>query len=84
MKNYALLKPAREYLNFESLQEYCLNRYDLPVSRVSIYRAVRSGKLSVTKANARNLFRISDIDKWILGGEDESSENPMINQEEQS
>ena len=73
--NNTLSKPAREYLNFESLQEYCRSKYDLPVSRVSVYRAVRDGKLPAIKANARNLFKISDVDHWILGGERETSGN---------
>ena len=71
-------KPSREYLNFKSLQEYCLSKYDLPLSRTSVYRAVRSRKLPSIKNNARRLYRIADVDRWILGGCGLPSDNHKV------
>lgn len=60
-------KPARQYLNLESLITYCREKYDLPVSKITIYRAVKSGSLPSMKANGRLLFRIPDVERWIVG-----------------
>jgi hypothetical protein len=67
MNTSACQKPARQYLNLESLITYCREKYDLPVSKISIYRAVKSGSLPCMKANGRLLFRISDVERWIEG-----------------
>ncbi|NTW88229.1 MAG: helix-turn-helix domain-containing protein [Desulfobulbaceae bacterium] len=67
MNTSAYQKPARQYLNLESLITYCREKYDLPVSKISIYRAVKSGSLPSMKANGRLLFRISEVGRWIEG-----------------
>lgn len=60
-------KPKRQFLNLESLIEYTQQIYDLPISKISIYRAVKSGSLPSMKVNGRLLFRISDVERWIEG-----------------
>ncbi|NTV45970.1 MAG: helix-turn-helix domain-containing protein [Chlorobiales bacterium] len=62
-----LQKPKRQFLNLESLIEYTQQIYDLPISKISIYRAVKGGSLPSMKANGRLLFRITDVQKWIEG-----------------
>lgn len=63
----ALVKPARLYFNLESLITYCREVYDLPVSKISVYRAVKAKKLNPIKSNGRLLFKITDVQKWIEG-----------------
>jgi hypothetical protein len=63
----AFEKPVKQFLNLESLIEYTRQIYDLPISKISIYRAVKSGSLPSMKANGRLLFRITDVDRWISG-----------------
>jgi len=60
-------KPVKQFLNLESLIEYTRQIYDLPISKISIYRAVKSGSLPSMKANGRLLFRITDVERWIEG-----------------
>ncbi|WP_041467289.1 helix-turn-helix domain-containing protein [Chlorobium phaeobacteroides] len=62
-----LQKPVKQFLNLESLIEYTRQIYDLPISKISIYRAVKSGSLPSMKVNGRLLFRISDVERWIEG-----------------
>lgn len=62
-----LEKPKRRFLNLESLIAFAEEVYDLPISKISIYRSVKNGSLPVLKANGRLLFRITDIKKWIEG-----------------
>lgn len=66
-KMCALEKPKRQFLNLESLIAFVEEVYDLPISKISIYRSVKNGSLPVLKANGRLLFRITDIKKWIEG-----------------
>ncbi|NTV93761.1 MAG: helix-turn-helix domain-containing protein [Chlorobiaceae bacterium] len=70
----ALVKPARLYLNLESLIAYCREVYDLPVSKITIYRAVKSGSLPSMKVNGRLLFRISDVERWIEGSSEKKGD----------
>jgi hypothetical protein len=67
MKIPALEKSARLYLNLESLITHCREMYDLPISKISVYRAVKSKSLPSTKVNGRLLFRITDVEQWIEG-----------------
>ncbi|MEI7825958.1 MAG: helix-turn-helix domain-containing protein [Chlorobiaceae bacterium] len=67
MKIPALEKSARLYLNLESLITRCREMYDLPISKISVYRAVKSKSLPSTKVNGRLLFRITDVERWIEG-----------------
>ena len=62
-----LQKPKRQFLNLDSLVEFAVQVYDLPISRISIYRAVKSKSLPSFKANGRLLFRITDVERWIEG-----------------
>ncbi|NHQ60593.1 helix-turn-helix domain-containing protein [Chlorobium sp. BLA1] len=62
-----LQKPKRKFINLDSLVWYAMEIYDLPISKISIYRAVKSGSLPSTKKNGRLLFRITDVEKWIEG-----------------
>jgi len=62
-----LQKPVKQFLNLESLIEYTRQIYDLPISKISIYRAVKSGSLPSMKVNGRLLFHISDVERWIEG-----------------
>jgi hypothetical protein len=61
-------RPARKYLNTDSLLEFCREVYDFPVSRVTIYRAQRAGRLHPKKVGGRLLFPIADVEQWIEGG----------------
>jgi predicted DNA-binding transcriptional regulator AlpA len=70
----ALEKPKRQFLNLESLIEYIQQIYDLPISKISIYRAVKSGSLPSMKTNGRLLFRISDVERWIEGTSEKEEE----------
>lgn len=70
----ALQKPARLYLNLDSLISYCLEVYDLPVSKITIYRVVKSGSLTPKKVNGRLLFRISDVERWIEGSSEKKGD----------
>ena len=63
----AQAKPKRQFLNMESLIVFAEEVYDLPVSKISIYRSVKNGSLPALKANGRLLFRITDIQKWVEG-----------------
>ncbi len=62
-----LQKPKRQFLNLDSLVEFAVQVYDLPISRISIYRAVKSKSLPSFKVNGRLLFRITDVEQWIEG-----------------
>ena len=62
-----LQKPKRQFLNLDSLIEFAEQVYDLPISKISIYRAVKSKSLHSVKANGRLLFRITDVERWIEG-----------------
>ena len=62
-----LQKPIRQFLNLDSLVEFADQIYDLPISKISIYRAVKSKSLPSTKVNGRLLFRITDVERWIEG-----------------
>jgi hypothetical protein len=62
-----LQKPKRQFLNLESLVEFADQIYDLPISKISIYRAVKSKSLPSVKVNGRLLFRITDVERWIEG-----------------
>ncbi|WP_449258251.1 helix-turn-helix domain-containing protein [Chlorobium limicola] len=67
-------KPKRQFLNLESLIEYTQQIYDLPISKISIYRAVKSGSLPSMKVNGRLLFRISDVERWIEGSSEKKED----------
>ncbi len=62
-----LQKPIRQFLNLDSLVEFAGQVYDLPISKISIYRAVKCKSLPSTKVNGRLLFRITDVERWIEG-----------------
>ena len=62
-------RPARRFLNMESLLEYCRSMYDLPISRITIYREQRKGNLHPIKRGGRLLFNISEVDAWVTGDE---------------
>ena len=62
-----LQKPKRQFLNLDSLVEFAGQVYDLPISKISIYRAVKSKSLPSVKVNGRLLFRITDVERWIEG-----------------
>lgn len=70
----ALEKPKRQFLNLESLLAYTEEVYDLPISKISIYRAVKSGSLPSMKLNGRLLFRISDVERWIEGSSEKKED----------
>ena len=63
----SLQKPARLFFNLESLIKHAGQIYDLPISRISIYLAVKSWSLPSLKVNGRLLFRIRDVERWIEG-----------------
>jgi hypothetical protein len=54
-------------LNTDSLLEFCRDVYDLPLSRNTVHRAQRAGKLHPLKRGGRLLFSIADVQKWIEG-----------------
>ncbi|AOS84319.1 hypothetical protein BIU88_09370 [Chlorobaculum limnaeum] len=60
-------RPARRFLNMESLLEYCRDTFDLPISRVTIYREQRKGNLHPIKRGGRLLFSIAEVDAWLTG-----------------
>lgn len=60
-------KPARKFLNTESLLEYCRDVYDLPISRITIYREQQKGRLHPVRRGGRLLFCIAEVDAWIQG-----------------
>ncbi len=62
-----LQKPKRQFLNLDSLVEFAEQVYDLPISKISVYRAVKNKGLPSVKANGRLLFRITDVERWIEG-----------------
>ncbi len=70
----AFEKPVKQFLNLESLIEYTQQIYDLPISKISIYRAVKSGSLPSMKVNGRLLFRISDVERWIEGSSEKKED----------
>jgi len=70
----AFEKPVKQFLNLESLIEYTRQIYDLPISKISIYRAVKSGSLPSMKVNGRLLFRISDVERWIEGSSEKKGD----------
>lgn len=70
----AFEKPVKQFLNLESLIEYTRQIYDLPISKISIYRAVKSGSLPSMKVNGRLLFRISDVERWIEGSSEKKED----------
>jgi hypothetical protein len=61
-------RPAKKYLNTDSLLEHCRDVYDLPISRITIYRAQRAGRLHPLKVGGRLLFAVADVEQWIEGG----------------
>lgn len=61
-------RPAKKYLNTDSLLEFCREVYDLPLSRPTIYRAQRAGRLHPKRVGGRLLFAIADVEQWIEGG----------------
>lgn len=67
-------KPKRQFLNLESLITFAEEVYDLPISKISIYRAVKSGSLPSMKVNRRLLFRISDVERWIEGSSEKKED----------
>jgi len=67
-------KPVKQFLNLESLIKYTQQIYDLPISKISIYRAVKSGSLPSMKVNGRLLFRISDVERWIEGSSEKKGD----------
>jgi len=70
----AFEKPVKQFLNLESLIEYTRQIYDLPISKISIYRSVKSGSLPSMKVNGRLLFRISDVERWIEGSSEKKED----------
>ena len=65
-------KPARRFLNTDSLIEFCRETYDLPLSRATIYRAQRAGELHPLKRGGRLLFSIAEVQRWIEGKAEEA------------
>lgn len=61
-------RPAKKYLNTDSLLEHCRDVYDLPISRITIYRAQRAGRLHPLRVGGRLLFAVADVEQWIEGG----------------
>jgi len=61
-------RPAKKYLNTDSLLEFCRDVYDLPISRITIYRAQRAGRLHPLRVGGRLLFAVADVEQWIEGG----------------
>lgn len=60
-------RPEQTHLNTVSLMRYCEQVYDLPLSRPTIYRAQRAGKLNPIRVGGRLLFSISEVKTWIEG-----------------
>jgi hypothetical protein len=60
-------KPARKFLDTESLLQHCRDVYSLSASRTTIYREQRAGRLNPRRVCGRLLFSIAEVQKWIEG-----------------
>lgn len=65
-------RPARTHLNTAALVEYVEAAYSLPLSRPTIYRAQRAGKLNPRRIGGRLLFSIDEVRRWIEGDKPEA------------
>ncbi|MDT9547423.1 MAG: helix-turn-helix domain-containing protein [Chlorobium phaeovibrioides] len=73
-------KPTRRFLNTDSLLAYCRDTYDLPISRVTLYREQRAGRLHPLKRGGRLLFSIAEVQQWIEGS---NAGDPSVTHEQQ-
>lgn len=60
-------RPERTHLNTAALVEYVEAAYSLPISRPTIYRAQKAGKLNPRRIGGRLLFPIAEVRRWIEG-----------------
>ncbi|NTV25479.1 MAG: helix-turn-helix domain-containing protein [Chlorobiaceae bacterium] len=61
-------KPEQLYVNTDSLLSLLKDVYDISMSRVTLHRELKAGKLSSRKLGGRRIYAISDVRRWVEGG----------------